>query len=141
MRRSGINTNWSRLVVTRDLLCLVALENLLLQADRLQPLPCQNCDLEQRANVKSRSICVAEIGGGRFRHPDRHVEALTGRRDQVVSRRWPPAPLADPQYLTRQGMPRIVDSDVLGIRILLMVGTMRHVAPLGQAAMNKSGQS
>jgi hypothetical protein len=42
---------------------LVAWENLLVKADRLQPLPRQAHDLDQRTQMQPGSVFVTELGG------------------------------------------------------------------------------
>ena len=61
--RSSSSGNWSRLVVTGILLCLVALENALLAADRLQFFLDQRDELEQLADVEPRAVFEMELGG------------------------------------------------------------------------------
>lgn len=111
--------SWSRLAVTGNLLCLDAWETLLADADRLQHFPCQVDQLKQRMNVQPWSIIMVKFGGGCFRHPNRDVEALTARRNEVVCCRWPLPTLADPQQLARQGVQRVVDLCTLRTGILL----------------------
>jgi len=60
--RSSSSGNWSRSVVTGILLCLVALENALLAADRLQFLSDERDELEQLADVEPRAILEMELG-------------------------------------------------------------------------------
>ncbi len=60
---SSNSDNWSRLVVTGILLCLVALENALLAADRLQFFLDQRDELEQLADVEPRAFFEMELGG------------------------------------------------------------------------------
>ena len=60
---SSSSGNWSRLVVTGILLCLVALENALLAADRLHFFSDERDDLEQLANVEPRAVLEMELGG------------------------------------------------------------------------------
>ncbi len=55
--------NWSRSVVTGILLCLVALENALLAADRLQFFLDQRDELEQLADVEPGAVFEMELGG------------------------------------------------------------------------------
>ena len=61
--RSSISGSWSRLVVTGILLGLVALENALLAADRLQFLVDERDELEQLADVEPRVVFETEPGG------------------------------------------------------------------------------
>ncbi len=109
---------------------MVALENLPGKADRLQPFSRQTNDLDESPDVKSWTIRVVELGGGRLRHPRRDGEALAGRRHQVVRRWRPAAALTDPERLTRKGVEWIVDSRVLGIRILLTALTTNYLFSL-----------
>ncbi len=60
--RSSSSVNWSRSVVTGILLCLVALENALLAADRLQFFLDQRDELEQLADVEPRAVFEMELG-------------------------------------------------------------------------------
>ena len=62
-RRSSSSGIWSRLVVTGILLGLVALENALLAADRLQFLVDQRDELEQLADVEPGVVFEMELGG------------------------------------------------------------------------------
>ena len=68
-------------------------------------------------------IFALEFGGGGLCHPHRYSEPLAAWRHQVVGRRWPLAPLTNPQGLARQGVQRVINSCVLSICILLTVGT------------------
>ena len=61
--RSSSSGNWSRSVVTGILLCLVALENALLAADRLQFFLDQRDELEQLEDVEPRAVFEMELGG------------------------------------------------------------------------------
>ncbi len=61
--RSSSSGSWSRLVVTGILLCLVALENALLAADRLQFFLDQHDEFKQLADVEPRAVFETELGG------------------------------------------------------------------------------
>jgi len=63
-------------VVIGILLGLVALENALLAADRLQLPVDQRDELEQLADVEPRAAFEAELGGRLLSHPDGNVETL-----------------------------------------------------------------
>ena len=60
---SSSSGNWSRSVFTGILLCLVALENALLAADRLQFFLDQCDELKQPADVEPRDVFKMELGG------------------------------------------------------------------------------
>jgi hypothetical protein len=109
------------------------------KADRLQPLPRQSHDLDQRTQMQPGNVFVPEIGGRRLGHPHRHAETLAASRHQVIRRRRPSATLTDPQRLTRQRVERIVDSCVVGIRILLTVGTRSRSVLWFQQLRNHAG--
>ena len=116
---SSSSVNWSRSVVTGILLCLVALENALLAADRLQFLVDQRDELEQLANVEPRVVFEMKPGGRLLSHPDGNVETLAARGLQVVGRGWSLTALPDPQRLAGEGMKWVVDPGASIIRILL----------------------
>ena len=61
--RSSSSDIWSRLVATGILLGLVALENVLLAADRLQFLVDERDELEQLADVEPRAVFEMKPGG------------------------------------------------------------------------------
>ncbi len=117
--RSSSSGNWSRSVVTGILLCLVALENALLAADRLQFFFDERDELEQLADVESRAVFEMELGGRLLSHPDGHVETLAARGLQVVGWGWSLAAFPDPQRLAGEGMKRVVDPDASITRSLL----------------------
>ena len=117
--RSSSSGNWSRLVVTGILLCLVALENALLAADRLQFFFDQHDELEQLADVEPRAVFEMQLGGRLLSHPDWNVETLAARGLQGVGGGWPFTAFTDPQRLPGEGMKRIVDPDAPGTRSLL----------------------
>ncbi len=116
---SSSSGNWSRSVVTGILLCLVALENALLAADRLQ-FSLNECDkLEQLAHVEPRAVFEMELGGRLLSHPDGNVETLAARGLQGVGRGWSLAAFPDPKRLAGEGMKGVVDPDASITRILL----------------------
>ncbi len=90
-----------------------------MKAGRLQPLAHESHELGQSSEMDPRALHVVESGGRLVRHPDRDVEALTGSGNQVVRGRRSSPPLPDPEFLTRQGVKRVENLDVLGIRILV----------------------
>ena len=58
------------------LLCLVALENALLAADRLHSFVDQSDELEQLADVEPRAVFEMELRGRLLGHPDGNAETL-----------------------------------------------------------------
>jgi hypothetical protein len=125
-RGSGINVNWSRLVDMRDLLCLVAWENLFLEIDRLQLFPRHTRDLQQRADVDPWTLFVTQIASTLHRHPDGNCETLARFRHQVVRWRRSWTTLTDPKSPPNQRMERIEDRRVLSTGILLTGSTVYH---------------
>ena len=107
------------MVVTGILLGLVALENALLAADRLQFLVDQRDELEQLADVEPRVVFEMEPGGRLLSHPDGNVETLTGRGLQGVGGGRSLAAFPDPQSLAGEGVKRVVDPDASITRSLL----------------------
>ena len=81
--RSSSSGIWSRLVVTGILLGLVALENALLAADRLQFFVNQCDELEQLVDVEPRAVFEMEPGGRLVSHPDGNVETLAVEASRV----------------------------------------------------------
>jgi hypothetical protein len=98
---------------------LVALENALLAADRLQFSFDQRDELEQLADVKSRAVFEMELGGRLLSHPDGNVESLAVRGLQGVGGRGPLAAFPDLQRLAGEGMKRVVDPGASITRSLL----------------------
>jgi hypothetical protein len=107
------------LVVTGILLGLVALENALLAADRLQFLVDERDELEQLADVEPRTVFEMELGGRLLSHPDGNVETLAARGLQNVGRGWSLAAFPDPQRSAGEGMKRVVDPNAPITRSLL----------------------
>ena len=119
LRESVNNDSWSRLAVMDILLGLVALENVPLTADRLQPFSDQRRDLEQPTDGKTRTVLDAKVGGTLERHPRGDAESLTVGRFQHVGRRRPPAVLLYPERLAYERMKWVLNPDAVGICILL----------------------
>ena len=101
------------------LLCLVALENALLAADRLQFFFDQRDELEQLADVEPRVVFEMQPGGRLLSHPHGNVETFAARGLQGVGGGWSLAAFTDPQRLPGEGMKRVVDPDAPGTRSLL----------------------
>ena len=101
------------------LLGLVALENALLAADRLQLPVDQRDELEQLADVEPRAAFEMELGGRLLSHPDGNVETLAVWTLQRVGRGWSLAAFPDPQRLAGEGVKRVVDPDASITRSLL----------------------
>jgi hypothetical protein len=98
---------------------LVALENALLAADRLQFFLEQRDELEQLANVEPRAVFEMEPGGRLVSHPDGNVETLAGRGLQGIGGGRSLAAFPDPQSLACEGVKRVVDPDAPITRSLL----------------------
>jgi hypothetical protein len=98
---------------------LVALENALLAADRLQFLFDERDELEQLVDVEPRAALEMELGGRLLSHPDGNVETFAVWGLQGVGRRWSLAAFSDPKRLAGQGMKRVVDPDASITRSLL----------------------
>ena len=107
------------MAVTGILLCLVALENALPAADRLQFFLDERGEPEQPADVEPRGVFEMELGGRLLCHPDGNVETLAAWGFQGVGRGWSLAALPDPQRLAGEGMKRVVDPDASITRSLL----------------------
>ena len=101
------------------LLGLVALENALLAADRLQLFFDLRDELEQLVDVEPRAVLEMELGGRLLSHPDGNVETFAARRLQRVGGGWPLAAFTDPQRSPGEGMKSVVDPDAPGTRSLL----------------------
>ncbi len=98
---------------------LVALENALLAADRLQFFFDERDELEQLTDVEPRAVFEMELDGPLLSHPDGNVETLAARGLQGVGRGWSLTPFPDPQRLAGQGMKGVVDPDASITRSLL----------------------
>jgi len=98
---------------------LVALENALLAADRLQFFFDERDELEQLADVEPRAVFEMEPGGRLVSHPDGNVETLTARGLQGERGGRSLAAFPDPQSLAGEGMKRVVDPDTPITRSLL----------------------